>query len=50
MDILIIVINSKQIKRDIRKDNDYKNLGYNIFRIPYFIQLSNELIKRIFFN
>jgi len=40
--------NSKQIKRDNTKDYEYKNLGYKIFRIPYFIQLSNNLIFLIF--
>jgi hypothetical protein len=40
--------NSKQIKRDFKKDIEYISLGYKIIRIPYFIQLSNNLIKTIF--
>lgn len=40
--------NSKQIKRDFKKDLEYLNLGYKIIRIPYFIQLSDNLIKIIF--
>ena len=37
-----------RIKTDIIKDMDYENLGYTVFRIPYFIQMSSELIKIIF--
>lgn len=39
---------SQRIKTDIIKDDDYKSLGYAVFRIPYFIQMSSELIKMIF--
>ena len=39
---------SQRIKTDIIKDKDYETLGYKVFRIPYFIQMSSELIKMIF--
>ncbi|AVT59756.1 MULTISPECIES: DUF559 domain-containing protein [Pectobacterium] len=33
---------------DKEKDLDYMGLGYTIFRIPYFIQLTEEMIGGIF--
>lgn len=39
---------AQRIKTDIFKDKDYISLGYTVFRIPYFIQMSSELIKMIF--
>ena len=39
---------AQRIKTDIIKDKDYENLGYKVFRIPYFIQMSSKLIKMIF--
>jgi hypothetical protein len=39
---------AQRIKTDVFKDDDYKSLGYKVFRIPYFIQMSSELIKMIF--
>ena len=41
---------SQQIIRDYEKDKCYKNMGYTIFRIPYFIQITNKLIYEIFKN
>lgn len=40
--------NPDVIVRDIEKDQKYKNLGYRIVRIPYFIQLTNETIRILF--
>lgn len=39
---------AQRIKADIDKDEDYKQLGYRVFRIPYFIQMTKPLIKDIF--
>jgi len=39
---------SKRILTDKEKDEDYKALGYRIFRIPYFIQITPELLKEFF--
>ena len=39
---------SQRIKADIEKDKDYSSLGYKIFRIPYFIQITTPLLKDIF--
>lgn len=39
---------SQRIKTDMLKDDDYKLLDYKVFRIPYFVQMSSELIKMIF--
>lgn len=36
------------ISKDIEKTNFYKKLGYQVVRIPYFIQLSNKAIKQLF--
>lgn len=36
------------ILKDIEKTNFYKKLGYNVVRIPYFIQLTNKAIKQLF--
>jgi len=36
------------IKKDIEKDELYRKSGYNIIRIPYFIQLSNKAVKSLF--
>lgn len=60
----LIIINSKKILvefdgsehyteidkylKDIRYANAVKELGYGVVRIPYFIQLDNELIKYYF--
>lgn len=38
----------KVIKGDIRKDNTYSKMGYQIVRIPYFVQLSTPTIKYLF--
>jgi len=39
---------AKRILTDTAKDDDYKSLGYSIFRIPYFVQMNSELLKMIF--
>ncbi|QDX97008.1 hypothetical protein EGD00_07760 [Pectobacterium carotovorum subsp. carotovorum] len=39
---------AQRIIIDKEKDSDYTNLGYTIFRIPYFIQLTDKIIKSIF--
>lgn len=39
--------NSKTCIKDILKDNDYKNAGYNVIRIPYFVQWCNQLASLI---
>jgi hypothetical protein len=36
------------IEKDAEKDKLYQELGYNLVRIPYFIQLSNQAIKKLF--
>ena len=41
--------NSLKIKVDAEKDEAAKKLGYDIVRIPYWIQLTNETLK-FFFN
>ncbi|NQY20926.1 MAG: DUF559 domain-containing protein [Campylobacteraceae bacterium] len=39
---------AQRIKTDILKDNDYQSLGFKVFRIPYFVQMSSQLLKMIF--
>lgn len=36
---------AQRIKSDVEKDNDYISLGYRIFRIPYFIQITSPVLK-----
>jgi len=36
------------IEKDIKNTNIYKSFGYNVVRIPYFIQLSNNAVKTLF--
>ena len=36
------------IEKDIKNTEQYKNLGYTVVRIPYFIQLSNNAVKTLF--
>ncbi len=36
------------IEKDLKTTELYKNLGYNVVRIPYFIQLSNKAVKTLF--
>ena len=40
--------NPENIQKDIEKTEFYKTLGYNVVRIPYFIQLTNKAIKQLF--
>jgi hypothetical protein len=39
---------SKTILSDIKKDRIFKSMGYNIIRIPYFIQISNGVTLYLF--
>lgn len=39
---------SSVIIADDEKFLDYSNLGYKVFHIPYFVQMSSELIRHIF--
>lgn len=36
------------IEKDIRLTKVYEDLGYKVVRIPYFIQLSNNAVKKLF--
>ena len=36
------------IEKDIRTTELYKNFGYKVVRIPYFIQLTNNAVKTLF--
>lgn len=36
------------IEKDLKNTNFYRSLGYNVVRIPYFIQLSNAAVKTLF--
>ena len=36
------------ILRDIDNQSIYESLGYNVVRIPYFIQLTNTVVKALF--
>jgi len=40
--------NTQTIKNDQNKDLHYTQCGYKIVRIPYFIQLSEDVIKHLF--
>lgn len=39
---------AQRIITDAEKDEDYSALGYRIFRIPYFVQMTEQVIKNIF--
>ena len=39
---------AQRIKTDIEKDTDYLSLGYKVFRIPYFVQITTQVLKDIF--
>ena len=36
------------IRRDIENQKVYESYGYSVVRIPYFIQLTNEVVKSLF--
>ena len=36
------------IERDIENTKFYEELGYKVVRIPYFIQLTNKVVKQLF--
>lgn len=38
----------KQIIRDIENTEMYEKLGYKVIRIPYFIQLTNDAVQKLF--
>lgn len=38
----------EQIKKDIINQQNYEKMGYKVVRIPYFIQLTNEVIEQMF--
>ena len=38
----------KSILNDYKKDEVYKQMGYKIIRIPYFVQLESRTIKMLF--
>lgn len=40
--------NPERIRADKKNDKVYENLGYKVVRIPYFIQLTNEVIEQLF--
>lgn len=37
-----------RIISDCEKDSEYKRLGYKIIRIPYFIQMSSDVLVHVF--
>ena len=39
---------AQKIKREEEKNEAYTQMGYNVIRIPYFVQLSTEVIKNLF--
>ncbi len=39
---------AQRIKSDTEKDEDYASLGYRIFRIPYFVQITPPVLNGIF--
>lgn len=40
--------NPEQIRTDLYNKSLYESFGYKVVRIPYFIQLSNEVVKNLF--
>ena len=38
----------ERIRRDACNTDKYKRLGYKVVRIPYFIQLTNAVVKKLF--
>ena len=36
------------IRKDVVNTNNYRRLGYKVVRIPYFIQLTNDVVKQLF--
>lgn len=40
--------NPEQILKDIENTETYKKLGYKVVRIPYFIQLTNKNVEKLF--
>lgn len=37
-----------RIRKDYENQEIYENLGYKVVRIPYFIQLTNEVVEQMF--
>ena len=40
--------NPINILKDCKNQEIYEKFGYRVIRIPYFIQLTNEVVKEIF--
>lgn len=38
----------QKIREDMRATDYYQRLGYKVVRIPFFIQLSNDVVKQLF--
>jgi len=38
----------ERIKADVENQRLYEELGYKVVRIPYFIQLSNDVVRQMF--
>lgn len=38
----------KKIKSELIKDQIFQNIGYNVVRIPYFVQISSLIIDKLF--
>jgi len=36
------------IEKDLKNNELYKNFGYKVIRIPYFVQLTNKAVKTLF--
>lgn len=41
-------VNEETLRKDKRKDRLYSDRGYKVVRIPYFIQLTNAVVKKMF--
>ncbi len=41
---------ARRIKADIKKDSDYTGLGYRVYRIPYFVQITSKVLEDIFYR
>lgn len=40
--------NPRIIKEDIKRNEEYEALHYTVIRIPFFIQLTNQVVKQLF--
>lgn len=39
---------ARKIKADIKKDEDYTDLGYRVYRVPFFVQMTSHVLEEIF--